>query len=162
MKSCENAVDNYKSAYKKRLNVTILLENSAGQKNSIGNNLEELRQILDKLPNKGYGVCFDTCHAFVSGYDLKSAGACEKFIDNFDKIIGLKFLKFIHLNDSRSDIGSHVDRHEHIGLGKIGVEGLSSIVNNYSLRDLPIIMETPVDSIRDDSKNLEVFRKLRS
>ncbi len=66
----------------------------------------------------------DTCHAFASGYDLKTAGACNKFIERFDNIIGLNILKFIHLNDSKGDIGSHLDRHEHIGLGKIGIDGL--------------------------------------
>jgi deoxyribonuclease IV len=162
IKGCEFAMDNYKSTYEKKLNVTILLENSAGQKNSIGSTIEELREILDKLPKKGYGVCLDTCHALASGYDLKSAEACEKFVDKFDTVVGLKVLKFIHLNDSKGDVGSHLDRHEHIGLGKIGIEGFKSILNMNRLRNLPVIMETPVDSVRDNSKNLEVVLKLRN
>jgi deoxyribonuclease-4 len=143
------------------LNVTILLENSAGQKDSIGSTLEDLREILDKLSSKTYGLCLDTCHAFASGYDLKNTDACNKFMEKFDNIVGLGVLKLIHLNDSKGDIGSHLDRHEHIGLGKIGIDGLSSILNMKPLRDLPIIMETPIDSIRDDSKNLEVVLTLR-
>jgi deoxyribonuclease IV len=161
LKSCEEAVDNYKSTFKKKLNVTILLENSAGQKDSIGSTLEELAGILEKLPRNGYGMCLDTCHAFASGYDLKTADACNKFIDKFDKILGLEVLKFIHMNDSKGDIGSHLDRHEHIGLGKIGIDGLKSILNMKSLKDLPVIMETPIDSTRDNSKNLQVVLHLR-
>jgi len=162
IKGCEFAMDNYKSKYEKKLNVTILLENSAGQKNSVGSTIEELREILDKLPKKGYGVCLDTCHALASGYDLKSAEACEKFVDKFDTVVGFEVLKFIHLNDSKGDVGSHLDRHEHIGLGKIGIEGFKSILNMNRLRNLPVIMETPVDSVRDNSKNLEVVLKLRN
>jgi len=161
IRSCEEAIDKYKSTQKKKLNVTILLENSAGQKNSIGSTLEELAVILEKLPRNGYGMCLDTCHAFASGYDLKTADACNKFIDKFDKILGLNVLKFIHLNDSKGDIGSHLDRHEHIGLGKIGIHGLKSILNTKSLKDLPVIMETPIDSTRDNSKNLQVVLDLR-
>jgi len=161
-KSCEEAIHNYKSEFKRKLNVTILLENSAGQKDSIGSTLEDLREILDNLSSKTYGVCLDTCHAFTSGYDLKTANACNKFIERFDDIVGLNVLKFIHLNDSKGDIGSHLDRHEHIGLGKIGIEGLKTVLNINSLKDLPVIMETPIDSIRDNSKNLEVVLNLRN
>ena len=161
LKSCEEAVDNYKSTFKKKLNVTILLENSAGQKDSIGSTLEDLAGIFEKLPRNGYGMCLDTCHAFASGYDLKDADACNEFMDKFDNIVGLNVLKFIHLNDSKGDIGSHLDRHEHIGLGKIGIHGLKSILNTKSLKDLPVIMETPIDSTRDNSKNLQVVLDLR-
>jgi deoxyribonuclease-4 len=160
-KSCEEAIDNYKSEFKRKLNVTILLENSAGQKDSIGSTLEDLREILDNLSSKTFGVCLDTCHAFASGYDLKTANECNKFFERFDNIVGLSVLKFIHLNDSKGDIGSHLDRHEHIGLGKIGIEGLKTVLNINSLKDLPVIMETPIDSIRDNSKNLKVVLNLR-
>ena len=160
-KSCEEAIDNYKSEFKRKLNVTILLENSAGQKDSIGSTLEDLREILDNLSSKTFGVCLDTCHAFASGYDLKTANECNKFFERFDNIDGLSVLKFIHLNDSKGDIGSHLDRHEHIGLGKIGIEGLKTVLNINSLKVLPVIMETPIDSIRDNSKNLEVVLNLR-
>jgi deoxyribonuclease IV len=161
LKSCAEATDNYKSKFQRKLNVTILLENSAGQKGSIGSTLEELREILDNLPSKTFGVCLDTCHAFASGYDLKSLDACNEFIDRFDNTVGLNVLKFIHLNDSKGDIGSHLDRHEHIGFGKIGLEGFKSILNANSLRDLPVIMETPKDSASDDIKNLKVVHNLR-
>jgi deoxyribonuclease IV len=132
LKSCERAVYTYKSTYKKKLDVTILLQNGWGFINSLGCTLEELKEILDRLPNKGYGVCLDTCHAFISGYDLRTTDACVEFIEKFDKTVGFYALKFIHLNDSKTEIGSHVDRHEHIGLGKIGAEGLKTIINHNS------------------------------
>lgn len=162
IKSCETAVYTFKSSYKKKLDVTILLQNGWGFINSLGCTLEELREILDRLPKKGYSVCLDTCHAFISGYDLRTTHECVKFIEKFDKTVGFYALKFIHLNDSKTEIGSHVDRHEHIGLGKIGVEGLKTIINHKSLRDLPMVMQTPADSIRDYFKELEVVLKMRN
>ena len=155
LKSCHKGVDNFKSAYKKKLNVTILLENGWEPRNSLGTNLEELREILDKLPVKGYGICLDTCHAFISGYDLRTSEKCNEFVDKLDNIVGLDTVKFIHLNDSKMDIGSRFDIHEHIGLGKIGVEGLKTIINHKSLRDLPMVMQIPYMSIEDHSKKLK-------
>ena len=161
IKSCELALDYYRSHYKKKTDVTILLENSASQKNSLGDTLEELRQILDKLPKKTYGVCLDTCHAFASGYDLSTEESCNEFINKFDKIVGLRVLKFIHLNDSKYEIGSHLDRHELVGCGKIGIDGLKTIINNKTLGDIPMVMEPHFASIEDDAKNLEMVHKLR-
>lgn len=161
IKSLEKAIDNYKSAYSKKLGVTILLQNGWGFINTMGSNLAELKEIMNRLPNKGYGVCLDTCHAFIAGYDIRTADGCDIFIESLEKIIGLNTLKFIHLNDSKTEIGSHVDRHEHIGLGKIGVEGLKTIINHKSLRDLPMVMQTPLDSIRNQSEELEVVLKMR-
>jgi deoxyribonuclease IV len=161
IKSLEKAIDNYKSAYSKKLGVTILLQNGWGFINTMGSNLAELKAIMNRLPNKGYGVCLDTCHAFISGYDIRTADGCDIFIESLEKIIALDTLKFIHLNDSKTEIGSHVDRHEHIGLGEIGVEGLKTIINHKSLRDLPMVMQTPLDSIRNHSEELEVVLKMR-
>jgi len=162
IRSCETAVYTFKSAYKKKLDVTILLQNGWGFINSLGCTLEELREILDRLPSKGYGICLDTCHAFIAGYDLRTTKACLKFIENFDKTVGLYTLKLIHLNDSKSEIGSHVDGHEHIGLGKIGVEGLKTIINHKSLRDLPMVMQTPFTSITDKTEELRKVIKMRT
>lgn len=144
----------------KKNNVRILLENSAGQKNSIGNNFNELGLILDKINFKSIGICFDTCHAFVSGYDLTTIEKVEETFDNFNTIIGLDKLFLIHLNDSKGEIGSHLDRHEHIGLGKIGESGMSAILNNSRLVNIPIIMETPIDNIRDDLGNFKMVKQL--
>jgi len=161
LKSCGQAVDNYKSSFKKNLDVTILLENSAGQKGSIGSKLEELGEILDKLSNKTYCVCLDTCHAFASGYDLSTEEACNRFINEFDKTVGLESLKFIHLNDSKHEIGSHRDRHELFGHGKIGAKGLSTVINDKKMGNVPMVMEPDFVSVEEDSKNLALIRKLR-
>ncbi len=161
LKSCGQAVDNYKSAFKRNLDVTILLENSAGQKGSIGSKLEELGEILDKLSNKTYCVCLDTCHAFACGYDLSTEEACKRFINQFDNTVGLDSLKFIHLNDSKHEIGSHRDRHELFGHGKIGTKGLSTIINDKKMGNVPMVMEPDFVSVEEDAKNLSLIRKLR-
>lgn len=161
VKSCEMALDYFRSYYKKKIDVTVLLENSASQKNSLGDSLEELRQILDKLSKKTYGICLDTCHAFASGYDLSTEESCNQFINKFDKIVGLEVLKFIHLNDSKYEVGSHLDRHELVGCGKIGIEGFKTIVNNKTIGDIPMVMEPHVASVEEDTKNLQMVHNLR-
>jgi deoxyribonuclease-4 len=161
LKSCEKAVDNYKSTFKRKLDVTILLENSAGQKGSMGSKLEELGVILNKLSSKTYCVCLDTCHAFASGYDLSTEEACARFISEFDKLVGLGVLKFIHLNDSKYEIGSHLDRHELVGHGKIGIAGFRTIINHKTIGSIPMVMEPQFVSIEEDAKNLAFVRKLR-
>jgi deoxyribonuclease-4 len=159
-RSCQKGVDDFKSKYQKKLDVTILLQNG-WSRGSMGTRLEELREILDKLSGKGYGVCLDTCHAFISGYDLRTREKCNAFVDKLNNIVGLDTVKFIHLNDSKMDIGSRFDIHEHIGFGKIGVEGLKTIINHKSLRDLPMVMQIPYMSIEDHSEKLKDVRKLR-
>lgn len=161
LKSCEKAVDNYKSTFKRKLDVTILLENSAGQKGSMGSKLEELGEILDKLSSKTYCICLDTCHAFASGYDLSTEEACARFISEFDKLVGLGVLKFIHLNDSKYEIGSHLDRHELVGHGRIGIAGFRTIINDKTIGNVPMVMEPQFVSIEEDAKNLAFVRKLR-
>jgi len=139
----------------------VLLENNAGQKNSVGANFEELRTILDRLDDpKRFGICIDTCHLFASGYDLRKKSDVDKTLEKFDTIVGLKNLKFIHLNDSKGPLGSNLDRHEHIGLGMIGGEGMSAFLNHPAIRELPVIMETPIDERRGDKQNLEVVLRM--
>jgi deoxyribonuclease IV len=160
VKACNFAFDNYyKSSEKQRGNnsLTILLENSAGQKNSIGSKFEEIRIILDKLNSNKFGICLDTCHAFAAGYDLRTEFGVNTTIDQFHKIIGLKELKMVHLNDSKDKINSNRDRHEHIGLGKIGEKGFRTLFKNMTIRKLPVIMETPNDERRYDSDNLKAL-----
>ena len=158
--SVNTATDHSKSSDRKNGKVTILLENSAGQKNSIGSKLEDIRSILDKISSKNVGICMDTCHAFAAGYDLRSEKKNDDFVDKFDSVIGLEKLRLIHLNDSEKEIGSHIDRHEHIGLGKIGVKGMSAILKNRKLKGKPIIMETKEDSVRNNLDNLRVALEL--
>ncbi|MDP9197211.1 MAG: deoxyribonuclease IV [Thermoproteota archaeon] len=158
--SINTAIDYSKLDGKKSGRVIFLLENSAGQKNSIGNKLEEIRSILDRVSSINVGMCVDTCHAFAAGYDLRTERKVAEFVDKFDSIIGLAKLRLVHLNDSKEEIGSGVDRHEHIGLGKIGGIGMAAILKNRGLEDKPIIMETKEDSIRNNLDNLRVALEL--
>jgi len=141
--------------------VRILLENMAGQKNSIGSKFEEIRDLLGALKGKGsFGVCLDTCHAFVAGYNLRKEENVERMFDHFDSVVGLKELRAVHLNDSKTDLNSKTDRHEHIGLGKIGRAGFAAILKQKTLRGIPLIMETPIDNRRANSDNLKVVLQL--
>lgn len=141
----------------------ILVENTSGSKNSIGGRLEDLGEILDSLSaggKKRTAVCFDTCHAWAAGYDLSTKTGLEETLDLFDSEIGLDKLKVIHLNDAKGELGGHLDRHEHIGLGSIGEEGMRHILNDRRLSHLPFICETPVNETRDDRGNLAKVREL--
>ncbi|MGQ0377061.1 MAG: deoxyribonuclease IV [Nitrososphaerota archaeon] len=141
--------------------VIVLLENTAGQKNSVGSNFEQLASIFFQLkPAKRFGICLDTCHAFAAGYDLREENAVIKTLDRFDDVIGFEHLKILHLNDSKDDIGCNVDRHEHIGLGMIGEKGLSAIIKTMNKKKVPIVLETPIDDRRDDFDNLKKAREL--
>jgi deoxyribonuclease-4 len=109
--------------------VTILLENTAGQKNSVGSDFTQLAEIFFGLkPASRFGICIDTCHAFAAGYDLRNEKNVKDVFEKFDSEIGLKHIKIIHLNDSKGELGCHLDRHEHIGLGHIGETGLGQVV----------------------------------
>ncbi len=138
----------------------LLIENSAGSGNIIGDEFEEIIQII-RQSKKELGVCLDTCHAFASGYDLRDKKSVDKILRKFDEIIGLKKLKLIHINDSKTDLGSHVDRHEHIGLGKIGLEGFKALINHPELKNINMILETPEDEHGDQASDLEIIKKLR-
>jgi len=151
-----NAITSARSKSKTKSEPVVLLENNAGQKNSVGGNFGELRMILDHLGSKGYGVCLDTCHLFASGYDLRTRENVNDTVAHFDRIVGIKQLQAVHLNDSKGALKSNLDRHEHIGLGSIGEEGIASFVNHKDIRALPIIMETPIDEKRGDEQNLQV------
>jgi len=134
--------------------VMLLLENTAGMRNSIGSTFEEIKYIIDNLKHPDLvGVCFDTAHAYAAGYDLRTRRAVEKTIHKLDRIIGFERLKLVHLNDSRGGLGSHIDRHEHIGLGNIGEDGFRAILKSRLSR-LPLILETPIDERRSDLENL--------
>ncbi len=141
--------------------VVVLLENTAGQKNSVGSDFEQWASIFSQLkPAKKFGVCFDTCHAFASGYDLRTEKAVNETLDQFDKAVGFEHLKVVHLNDSRGELGCNVDRHYHIGLGEIGEKGMSRIVKVMNKKKIPIILETPIDSRRDDFENIKKVKQI--
>lgn len=142
----------------------LLLENSSGTMNSMGSTFSDIAAILESLPaeRRRLGVCLDTCHLHAAGYNLCTSSALQATLDQFQECIGLRKLMLIHLNDCRGSLGSHLDRHEHIGLGQIGEEGFRAILGHPALAGLPMILETPVDSRRDDRGNLEVARRLAS
>ncbi len=141
----------------------LLLETTAGQGSSIGHTFEQLESVMDKIENRdSVGICLDTCHIFAAGYDIRTAASYRKTIDNFDKIIGFQHLFLIHLNDSRKDIGSRVDRHEHIGKGFIGLKAFELFMNDKRFKDIPKIIETPKQKKGKDldKENLERLRTL--
>ncbi len=140
--------------------VVILFENGSGSKNKVGSRFEELNRILEEVTNpERVAVCFDTCHAFAAGYELRTLEGLEGTLESFDAVIGLGRLRLVHLNDSVGGLGTGIDRHEHIGLGEIGVEGFRGILTS-SLACLPMVMETPVDVRRSNSENMSVARGL--
>ena len=141
--------------------VMILLENTAGQKNSVGANFEQLNEIFKQLkPAKKFGICFDTCHAFVSGYDLRTEKSVKETFNEFEKHVGIENLKILHLNDAKGEIGCNLDRHYHIGLGNIGKKGMESIIKLTIKKKIPIILETPIDDVRDDFENIRIVKEL--
>lgn len=144
-------------------NTAILLETMAGQGSSLCNQFEEIAIILDAFKGTPrVGVCLDTCHIFAAGYDFRTANTYHQTWGLFDKIIGKKHLKAIHLNDSKKDLGSHVDRHEEIGQGKIGIEAFSLIMNDKSLVSIPKILETPKDTLHEYEHNMNILKGLIS
>lgn len=143
----------------KNSEVKILLENVAGQGTHIGFRFSQLRAIMDAAGSIRTGICFDTCHAFASGYDIRNREGFEKTFTEFDEVIGLKHLHAIHLNDSKGDFGSRIDRHENIGKGKIGTAAFKMMLEKFP--QLPKVLETDKEDDMDKI-NLEVLKKLVS
>jgi deoxyribonuclease-4 len=140
--------------------VTLLLENTAGTRNSMGGTLEDIQHIIKGLSHPEHvGICFDTSHAFAAGYDLRTEYSVEETIRKIDETTGFEKLKLVHLNDSKGDLNSRIDRHEHIGMGKIGEEGFRNLLGSR-LGNLPLILETPKDARRNDIDNLRKVRDL--
>lgn len=137
----------------------LLLENSAGQGETIGEKFEELAEILDLVDNNDLGICIDTAHLFAAGYDLRTEKALNDLLAEFNKIVGIDRIKLIHGNDSKVGLAEKKDRHEHIGKGKIGIDGFESIVCNKHLTDLDMIVETPPEGVEIDIKTLKKLRK---
>jgi deoxyribonuclease-4 len=141
----------------KHSKVKILLENTAGQGSHVGYKFEHLREIMDMVGSERIGTCFDTCHAFAAGYDIRTEHEFEGVMEQFDHIIGLKHLNAIHLNDSKHDLGSRLDRHEHIGQGKIGVNAFKYMMRKFS--HVPKVIETDAENNMDEV-NITLLRKL--
>jgi len=142
--------------------VSVALEGTAGQGNSVGYGFEHLRDILGscRLPAR-VSVCLDTCHLFASGHDFRDSEGYARMIEAFDRTVGLAKLRVLHCNDSKRELGSRVDRHEHIGKGQIGLDGFRSLMNDPKLALVPKILETPKGlTLRLDKRNLRVLRGL--
>ena len=141
--------------------VMLLLENTAGTKNSMGSSFEDIKRILDRVENRErVGVCFDTAHAYAAGYDLHSPRGVDDTLGKFNSVLGFSILKVVHLNDSQVGLGSGRDRHEHIGLGYIGEQGFRAFFKHEAVRNLPFIMETPIDERGDEKENMRKVREL--
>lgn len=133
----------------------ILIETMAGQGSTVGNSLEELAEIFNHIDDQSrVGVCLDTCHIFAAGYDFSDDEKYHKLWEAFRKIIGLKKLGLIHLNDSKKGLGSKVDRHEGIGKGQIGKKAFELIMNDVNLLEIPKILETPKENLEMDKENI--------
>lgn len=141
--------------------VRVLVENTAGQGSCFGARFEELAEILDRLPQHNLAICFDTCHAFAAGYDLRSASGYEATMAEFERLIGTERIALFHCNDSKKPLGSRVDRHDHVGRGLIGVEGFQALMQDQRFAAVAKIIETPPgDDHCDDLANLALLRQL--
>ncbi|MCE7736028.1 MAG: deoxyribonuclease IV [Candidatus Heimdallarchaeota archaeon] len=143
--------------------VKILLETSAGYKNSVGSKFEELESIIEEINIKSrVGICFDTCHVFAAGYDLRTETSVDDVLNEFDSKVGLTKLKLIHLNDSKGLLGGGLDRHENIGRGNIGLSGFEALLTDKRIYNKPIILETPNTDIYGDKDNFDLVNKIVS
>lgn len=141
--------------------VMLLMENTAGQGTEIGYTFDQIKKIIEGVhDHERIGICLDTAHSFEAGYDLSNKDGIERTLEDFDRTVGLKRLHLLHLNDSKTPLGSRKDRHWHIGEGHIGREGFRYLVNHPLLNHLPGIMETPRKDTVEDLKNMRVIRGL--
>lgn len=142
--------------------VRILIETTAGQGTGLGRSFEELAYILDRSEYRQLlGVCIDTCHIFAAGYELRSAEGYAATIAALDRTVGLGRVQLVHLNDSKKELGSRVDRHDHIGEGAIGLAGFRNLLNDYRFAGMPMVIETPKgEDLAEDRENLQTLRAL--
>ncbi len=141
----------------------LLLETTAGQGSGLGHTFEQLSQIINSIAQKErVGICLDTCHIFVAGYDIRTQDTYEQTMSHFDAVLGLDKLLAIHINDSKKDLGSHVDRHTHIGKGYIGLDAFKLILHDHRLDHVPKLLETAKKEgdIDWDQRNLTLLRSL--
>jgi deoxyribonuclease-4 len=140
---------------------TILLENTAGEKGDVGYTLEQVQEVITRLANPDkIGICYDTCHGFAAGYDIRTQEGVNALADKIVSTVGVTRLKGMHLNDCLKELNSRVDRHWHIGEGTIGLEGFKLLLNHPVFKDVPKVMETPKKTEEDDPKNMKVVRSL--
>jgi deoxyribonuclease-4 len=142
--------------------VPLLLETDSGAGTHLGGRFEEIRDIINMVELESVGVCLDTCHVFVAGYDISTPEKFDDVLIDFDKTIGLKKLRLLHLNDSKGELGSHLDRHEEIGKGKIGAKVFEYIVNHPRLQEVPGVVETPDNKGEQaERSSLKLLKEMR-
>jgi len=135
--------------------VTAVIENTAGQGTTLGYTFEHLASIIDKVEDKNrVGVCLDTCHTFTAGYDMRDRESCEATFTEFERVVGFRYLRGMHLNDSKPDLGSRVDRHHSLGKGKLGLEVFRYIMNDPRFDDIPMVLETIDETLWPDEIKL--------
>jgi deoxyribonuclease-4 len=139
----------------------LLLENTAGERGDITSKIGEMADIIGRVPaGLIAGICLDTCHAFAAGYDIASREGIAVLADEIRKHIGKRGLRLIHLNDSKGPLSSGLDRHEHIGSGRIGMEGFRKFLGDPLFSNVPLVLETPKKTDEDDPRNLQIVREL--
>ncbi len=148
-------------ALDKTKNVKAVIENTAGQGTNLGYKFEHLAHIIDKVEDKSrVGVCIDTCHMFTAGYDIRTRDAYDKTWNEFDKVVGREYLMGMHINDSKPELGSRVDRHHSLGMGEIGWDAFEYIMNDSRMDDIPLVLETIDDTIWDkEIQNLYALQR---
>ncbi|KAH6619658.1 xylose isomerase-like protein [Chaetomium sp. MPI-SDFR-AT-0129] len=154
--ACSRIAAQLNRAHAATSSVVILLENMCGSGNVVGSRFEELRDIIAQVDDKSrVGVCLDTCHAFAAGYDMRTPETFTKTLADFDSIIGLSYLRALHLNDSKAPFASHRDLHANIGTGFLGLRAFHSLMNHESLQNLPMVLETPIEEKGPNGKMVE-------
>ena len=139
----------------------LLFEAMAGSGNCVGGTPDELAALLDECGgDQRLGVCLDSCHQYAAGYDLTTPEGVDAMVDAFARAVGLDRISCLHLNDCKSALGSHLDRHERIGKGRLGVVGIRAVVNHPFLRTLPMCLETPVDDLDEYAAEIAAVHKL--
>jgi len=143
--------------------VGILLENTSGSGSWLGYRFYHQQKILKGIEEKSrVGLCLDTAHAYLAGYNLATKDGLDTMIDEIEQMVGTKLIKLIHLNDAAGELGCHHDRHDHIGKGHIGLAGMKRIINHPKLKNIPMVLETPKSTENSDQENLALVRKLRT
>lgn len=140
--------DSMNEVLRQTQNVTLVVENTAGQGSNLGYKMEHLSFLMENsIDKERVGVCIDTCHLFTSGYDIRDEQSYKQTFEKFDTIVGFKYLKGMHLNDSKPDLGKRVDRHDSLGRGKLGLEPFRLMMNDARFNDIPLVLETIDDSL---------------
>jgi len=151
----ETIAESINMVLEKTSGVTAVIENTAGQGSNVGYKFEHLAAIIEMVDDKSrVGVCLDTCHTYTAGYDIKSATGYKATFEEFDSLIGFQYLKGMHLNDSKKELGSRVDRHDSIGKGLMGIEVFRRIMNDPRFDNIPLILETPDASLWEEEIKL--------